>query len=232
MFITADILEVQSADRTGWFPAREPPSISDEVEIQCMHSYLHDVEPSTMISELGQDSLYRLLPPAVRGCIRAFGIIRKWLISKIVGPRISLNTRKARMETLLQAVEVCRLRAVEVSFDQSHIDRPSTRSFVEAVTTSAILSVESRMYHRAWQLVSAGRFASTDSLVSLLSRPSVKSVSTHTPLTMDIGWLLEKMLEVISMPDVLEGAPQENPNIVNFDKRRLVTFVRLVKKIY
>lgn len=220
MFITADILEVQSADRTGWFPAREPPSISDEVEIQCMHSYLHDVEPSSMTSELGQDSLYRLLPPAVRGCIRAFGIIRKWLISKLVGPKITIKTRQARMELLLQVVEVCRLRSIEVSLDHNPIERPCPRSFVEAVTTSAILSVESRMYHRAWQLVAAGRFAACDTLVSLLSRPVVKSVSTHTPLTMDIGWLLEKMLEVISMPDILEGAPQESVNLVNFDKRR------------
>ncbi|CAL1711692.1 unnamed protein product [Somion occarium] len=221
LFITADILEVQSADRTGWFPTREPTSISDEVEIQCMHSYLHDVEPSAMISELGQDSLYRLLPPAARGCVRAFGILRKWLISKLVGPKINLRTRQARMELLLQAVEVCRLRSTEInSSTQPLAERPCIRSFVEAVTTSAILSVESRMYHRAWQLVASARFTSCDTVASLLCRPVSKTVPTRGPLTMDIGWLLEKMLEVISMPDVLDAASQDGLNLVNFDKRR------------
>ena len=55
---------MQSADRTGWFLSRDPSSIADEVEIQSMSSYILEVEPSPLISELTQDSLYRLLPPA------------------------------------------------------------------------------------------------------------------------------------------------------------------------
>ncbi|KAI0074864.1 hypothetical protein K474DRAFT_1499666 [Panus rudis PR-1116 ss-1] len=220
LFVTADILEVQSADRTGWFPAREPSVLADEIEIQCIQSYLHEVEPSPMISELGQDSIYRMLPPAVRGCIRAFGILRKWLIHHIVGPKIDLRVRQKRMELLLRALEVCRIRSVDPGSEEPPASRPCIRSFVEAVLTSAIVSVESRMYAKAWQAVATARRTQCETLASYLSRPAIQTVNDHSPLTMDLGWLLEKILEVISMPDVLDSVGQEGLSLVNFDKRR------------
>lgn len=216
------MLEVQSADRTGWFPTREPISISDEVEIQSIHSYLHDVEPSPLISELGQDSLYRMLPPAVRGCIRAFGILRKWLVSRLTAHKIGLRVRQVRMELYLRAIEVCRIRNA-VPGELPPFERPCIRSFVEAILTSAVLSVESRMYHRAWQIVASTRGTSCDSLSAILCKPVVTSISTKEPLATDMGWLTEKMLEVISMQDVLESPPPtELPSLINFDKRRYV----------
>ncbi len=232
LFITADILEVQSADRTGWFPSREPSSISDEVEIQCIHSYLHEVEPSTMISELGQDSLYRLLPPSVRGCIRAFAILRKWIVSKLVAPKTGFRVRQARMELILRAIEVCRLRNSEGgSPELLPSERACVRSFIEGILCAAVLSVESRMYHRAWQLVANSRATTCDSLTALLSRSSVTSLKCMDKLTMDMGWVLEKMLEVISMPDVLEATSQESLSLVNFDKRRCVTCIVVVRSM-
>ncbi|PCH35674.1 hypothetical protein WOLCODRAFT_28060 [Wolfiporia cocos MD-104 SS10] len=220
LFITADILEVQSADRTGWFLPREPSSISDEVEIQCMSSYIMEVEPSEMISELAQESLYRLLPPSVRTCIRAFGILRKWLVSKLVGPRLSMHTRQRRMELMLRAIEVCRLRNAETAAsDVPPIERPCVRSFVEALFVSAILSVESRMHYRVWQNIALARGTTCDTLSALLSKSTVSSVTSREALTVDIGWVLERMLEVISTPDILEGSA-ESTGVVNFDKRR------------
>ena len=190
-----------------------------------------------MISELTQDALYRLLPPGVRSCIRAYGIIRKWLISKIVTPRLGLRTRQARMELLIQAIEVSRLRNSESTSSTSssspsspstaqQLEQPCVRSFVEAVTTSAILSVESRMHHRAWQGVAFSRGCSCDSLSSLLLRPYIECTSSNDSLTVDMGWLLERMLEVIATPDIIEPTFQdlEGQTLVNFDKRRLVFF--------
>ena len=178
-----------------------------------------------MISELTQDALYRLLPPGVRSCIRAYGIIRKWLISKIVAPRLGLRARQARMELLVQAIEVSRLRNSESSSTAELLEQPCIRSFVEAVTTSAILSVESRMHHRAWQGVALSRGCPCDSLSSLLLRPYIQCTSSNDSLTVDMGWLLERMLEVIATPDTIEASSQEGQNLVNFDKRRLVLFV-------
>ncbi|THG94626.1 hypothetical protein EW026_g6885 [Hermanssonia centrifuga] len=216
LFVAADIMEVQTADRTGWFPSREPNAISDEVEIQSIHTYLHDVEPSTMISELSQESLYRLLPPTIRGCIRAFTILRKWLVSKLVAFRIGLRTRHARMELILKAIEVCRLRNAEPGTTEPSVaDRPCIRSFVEAVLSSAAVSMESRMYHRAWQSVASNRGTTCDSLSGLLNKITVGTPAPSDPLTVDMGWLLERTIEIISLPDLIESSIQENLALIH-----------------
>ncbi|KAF8161574.1 hypothetical protein B0H34DRAFT_701542 [Crassisporium funariophilum] len=220
LYITADLLEVQASDRTGWFSSREATTTEEMVEIQTIYSYIQEVEPSSMISEIAQDALYRLLPPGVRSCVRAYGIIRKWLISKIVAPRLGLRARQARMELLIQAIEVSRLRNTETPSTPQLLEQPCVRSFVEAVTTSALLSVESRMHHRAWQSVALNRGCSCDSLSSLLLRPYIQSTSARESLTVDMGWLLERILEVIATPDVVEATSQESQSLVNFDKRR------------
>ncbi|KAI0689000.1 hypothetical protein BC835DRAFT_1371134 [Cytidiella melzeri] len=218
LFVTADILEVQSADRTGWFLAHEPNAISDEVEIQSIHSHLQEVEPSPMISDLGQDSVYRLLPPAIRGCIRAFLILRKWVVSKLVTQRLGLRARQVRMELMLRAIEVCRLRSADSTPADVPIgERLCIRSFVEAVLVSAVVSVESRIYHRAWQSIAGTRGTTCDTLSALLSKPQVKATVLKDPLTVDMGWLLERMIEIISLPDVVD---QDGLSLVNLDKRR------------
>lgn len=174
-----------------------------------------------MIADLSQDSLYRLLPPAVRGCIRAFIVLRKWLISKLVAFKIGLRARQARMELLLRAIEVCRLRSIEPTIPEiASLEKPCIRSFVEAVLSSAIVSIESRMYHKAWQTVAAVRGTSCDTLVSMLSKPSMKTAPSSEALTVDIGWLLERLVEVITLPDLLESSVQEGTALVNFEKRR------------
>lgn len=219
LYITADLLEIQSADRTGWFSSREPAASEEVVEIQTIYSQLQEVEPSPLISELAQDSLYRLLPPGIRSCIRAFTIVRKWIISKLVASKIGLRTRQARIELLIQAIELSRLRNTETPSTAQFIEQPCVRSFVEAVTTSALLSVESRLHQRAWQSVATGRNCSYDSLSSLLHRPFVQSTSSQESLTVDMGWLLERMIEVMAKPDIVESASQES-QMINFDKRR------------
>ena len=60
-----------------------------------------------------------------------------------------------------------------------------------------------------------------DTLAAYLSRLVVTTLSTGT-LTADIGWLLEKILETISLPDVLESPSEERIIVVNFEKRRYV----------
>ncbi|KAF9476860.1 hypothetical protein BDN70DRAFT_811544 [Pholiota conissans] len=218
LYITADLLEVQSSDRTGWFSSRDVGSLEELVEIQTIYSHIQEVEPSPLISELSQEALYRLLPPGVRSCIRAYAIIRKWLIAKLVAPRIGLRARQARMELLIQVIEVARLRNTETPSTPQLIDQPCVRSFVEAVAISALLSIESRMHHRAWQAIAIGRGASCESLAALLHRPYVQSTSSVDSLTVDMGWLLERMLEIIATPDIIEG--NEGSTLVNFDKRR------------
>jgi GTPase-activating protein BEM2 len=219
--VTVDLLEVQMADRTGWFPRREPISTADDVEIQTMYSHILEVEPSPLISELSQDAIYRLLPPGIRSCIRAYGILRKWLISKLVSFQIGPRVRQTRIDKVLRAIEVARLRNADPgSSNFAAADRPCIRSFVEAVLTSAAVSVESRAHYRAWQNVAAARGAQCDSLGSLLRKPLVQLSTTAEPLTVDMSWLLERVLEIISIPDLLTPTSDDSPCVINFDKRR------------
>ncbi|KAF5377413.1 hypothetical protein D9757_009715 [Collybiopsis confluens] len=220
LYITTDLLEVQSADRTGWFPSREPLAQEDQVEIQTIHSYLQEIDPSSLISELSPESLYRLLPPGIRSCIRAHSILRKWIISKVVAPRLGLYKRQSRLEFLLQVIEVARLRNAD-SLSPDNVSRQAcVRSFVEAAVTSAILSPECRMHQRAWQNIAVSRGCNYETLVQLLARPTVQSISSKDPLTVDMGWLIERVLDVIAMPDLVESHNEEGLNLVNFDKRR------------
>ncbi|KAG6864408.1 hypothetical protein C0991_009715, partial [Blastosporella zonata] len=221
LYVTADLLEVQSSDRTAWFSLRETSTVEEGVEIQNIYTHIQDVDHSPLISEMTQDSLYRTLPPGIRSCIRAYGIIRKWIISKIVAPRLGLRTRQARMELLLRVIEVARLRnSTPNPMATRLIDQACVRSFVEAVTISAILSVESRLHVRAWQNVALSRGVPCDSLAALLSRPRTQFSTTQEHLTPDMGWVIERLLEVIADPDTVESQAEESQNLVNFNKRR------------
>lgn len=206
-------------------------TVEENLEVQTIYTHIQEVEPSSMISELSQDAVYRLLPPSIRSCIRAYGILRKWLVAKIVAPKLGLRVRQQRMELLLQAIEVARMRNAVIPPPTSPAamkglgalapaDQPCVRSFVEAVIVSAVVSVESRMHFKAWQNVALNRGSQCDTLSSLLSRPCVQLSATRNPLTVDMGWLIERMLEIIATPDVMDSIAFEGQNLVNFDKRR------------
>lgn len=172
-----------------------------------------------LISELSQEPLYRLFPPGVRTCLRAHHVLRRWIVSKIVAPRVGSQVRQTRMELLLRAVEVCRDRS---DFDHSQHPSPErrcVRTFVEFVLTSAILSPESRLYSRAWNNVANARRTGSDTLVAMLVRPNYTYSRNLPELIADMGWTLERMIEVLSLPDVLM-TPTDSSGLINFQKRR------------
>lgn len=180
-----------------------------------------EVQPSSMISD-SQDSVYRLLPPSIRSCIRAYNILRKWIISKLVAPKLGIRNRQARMDLCLRAIEIARMRSLEGAGSSVELhERPVVRSFVEAVLTAAILSPESRMHQRPWYNVASIRGVPFDSLGLLLSRPTVPKKLYGDPLIVDISWLLERMLEVLSIPNAVAISPEDPQSIINLDKRRL-----------
>lgn len=229
LLVTADLLELQSADRTGWFLSRDSSALPEDLEIQTIHAYLYDagVEPSSLIPILGQDRLYRLLPPGVRTCLRAHDILRKWLITKLAAPRLGVATRQSRIESFLTAVEICRRRSAGVR-DANIAEQPVVRSFAESVLVSALVSPESRAQWRAWMAVSSARNAYFDWMFTLLSNPSMDEMSARSSLTTDIGWLLERLLEVITMPNVLDEGGR---SLVNFEKRRYRYFDQLIAPV-
>jgi hypothetical protein len=140
-------------------------------------------------------------------------------MAKIVAPRLGLRVRQMRMECLLQAIEVCRLRMAELPAHNDVASQRSVRSFVETAIISAIVSPESRLFSFAWLGVAIARGTSMESVAALLSRPVVQSVMNKNRLTVDVGWMLERFLEVISVPNTIDS-DRGAQNLINFDKRR------------
>jgi len=55
-----------------------------------------------------------------------------------------------------------------------------------------------------------------------LSKPVVRSVTNSSKLTIDAGWLLERLLEMISLPNTVDSEV-EGLSLINFDKRRYLS---------
>lgn len=207
---------MQSADRTGWLTISEPQLLSqDELEIQNIYNYLQLVDISPLVSDHARGLFYKILPPSVRGAIRAHTVCRRWALSRIAAPGIGKNTRQARIELFLQAIEICRSRSLQRD-DDPH--SPTVRSFVETVLTSAILSPESRLYQRVWQDVAQTRDAPLDQFEPLIRHRAPPAKPGRKP-TVDFGWMLERIIEILSLPDTLSDETS-TPGLVNFEKRR------------
>jgi hypothetical protein len=212
---TVELLETQTIDTMGWFLPQDPPLAPDDLEIQTIHSYLlkGGLEPASSISELGQDQFYRLLPTSLRTCVRGHEMVRKWIVLKLSERRLALSVRQSRMEKVLQATEL----AMAGSASQ-----PSPRSHAESVLTSAITSAESRAHYRAWQEIAAIRNQSLESVSSMLVHDAQGELRPSHPLVVDLGWLLERILEATSLPNAIE---ENGKPMVNLDKRRSVCVI-------
>jgi hypothetical protein len=202
------MLEVQTLDKLGWLTGREPPVHYEEVEIQSLLSIMQTTPPSTLLNDIEQETFYKALPPSIRSFIRSHAVISKWALAAIIEPGIG-GRRERRMNLLLSAIEICRPRPNPLA--------PCARTFVEAALTAAILSRESRLFHRAWHNVAVARNCTIDSLSGFLSNPP--TTSRGKDLRTDVGWILERMLEVGSLPDTFDSS-QGGMSLVNFTKRR------------
>ncbi|KAG9088684.1 rho GTPase-activating protein [Ceratobasidium sp. UAMH 11750] len=218
LVIALDLLETQSADRLGWYVVNDLPATTEDLSIQNIYTQLQETDTSPLIAEMGPDKFVRNLPSSIRSVFRAHDIVRRWAIMNIVTPRIGVQARQARIELLLQTIEVCRLRTSD-SPAAKDLHQPSIRTFTETALGAALCSPESRLFMRAWQDVGVARGASVESLSSLLAMPRVETIRSSRRMTADMGWLIECMLELLSLPDKsCEGG--SGVELVNFDKRR------------
>ncbi|KAG8827526.1 rho GTPase-activating protein [Serendipita sp. 401] len=224
-----EILEIQSKDKTGWIPMSDLPSLSqDEIVIHNIYFHLTFVEPSPLLSDLpSTPRLINLAQPSIRSILHCFDHCRKWATAVLAQPGIPFEARLLRMERFLQALELC--RALSCKTDNVSDTAPVIRSFVETVLTTALLSPESRLYHRAWhQTAIKRRLVHQDSLDQYLRLPSNVELpfSPGFKLAVDFGWMIERLLEMMSMPDTLMNSTDTLGTVINFEKRRLLcTFV-------
>jgi len=76
------------------------------------------------------------------------------------------------------------------------------------------------MHQRPWQNIATIRGVQCDSLAAFLSKPTVFKKSYGDPLTIDISWILERILELVSIPNVVTTSGEGDMSIINMDKRR------------
>ena len=87
----------------------------------------------------------------------AHTIVRSWLLAQICDPQIGAEVRQARLEVLLSALEVCRLRSADLeavwtqpvttpgSTDDESMT-PSISTSVGAALRSVLVAPESRVF--------------------------------------------------------------------------------------
>ncbi|QRW12962.1 breakpoint cluster region [Ceratobasidium sp. AG-Ba] len=215
LVVALDLLETQSADRLGWYVVSDLTAATEDLSIQNIYTQLQEADTSPLINEMGPDKFVRNLPSSIRSVFRAHDIVRRWAIMNIVAPRLGVQVRQERIELFLQTIEVCRLRTA----DSKDIHQPSIRTFTETALGAALCSPESRLFVRAWQDVGVARGASIESLSTLLATPRVQNIRSSRRMTADMGWLIECMLELLSLPDK-SCTGESGVELVNFDKRR------------
>jgi len=218
-----ETLEVQSRDKTGWISLADLPTISqDETVIQNIYFHLTLVEPSSLLSDFPPAGrLIDLVQPSIRTMLYCFDEARTWATAVLAQPGISVEARARRMEVFLQALELCRILSSKT--DGVAAGSPVIRSFVEAVLSTAVISPESRLFQRGWYHTAIQRRVSVvDTLESFLrlSRTEPLPFSPGFKLTVDFGWMVERLLELISMPDALVNTGDTLGTVVNFEKRR------------
>lgn len=208
-----DVLEASTlADPAAWYSSRQLVKTDDD-EIVIVDPY------SQLNGMAGDPTFVKSMPQSLQYGLKAQATLRRWILSHLVDPELSLKPRQARMLKALEIVEICRSRMSNVFFGgqpeiQTRMLDPSLASFVERATTAAIVSPESRLFASAWAGVAALRQGSPDTLASLV-RP--KLVMTDATATLDLAWLNERLLEITTQVDSLaEGMA------INFDKRRWI----------
>lgn len=190
--------------------------------IQNIYFHLTLVEPSSLLTDLPHNRrLVQLARPSIRMALHCFDQARVWATAVLSQQGIPIETRERRMELFLQALDLCRFLSSKT--DKVENGAPVIRSFVESVLTTAILSPESRLFQRAWHHVAVHRRVnSVDSLESFI-RPLQEEECSLQPgfkLAVDFGWVVERLLELISMPDILANTSDTMGTVINFEKRR------------
>ncbi|TIC53455.1 hypothetical protein E3Q04_03187, partial [Wallemia mellicola] len=242
---TAELFETQVNENEGWFASKFQDTnyslAQENLSIQDIYTYINIVKGE------GDMSIARRLPASVRAAHKATMIVRKWATNMISQVGLGLEARSKRIEIMLDAISICRSRMTclngeEVSFrvggnlgssvqsvlpSANDISASTIKSMVEGALVAALVTPESRSHVGAWAQVSANRNANLESLSTFIKLPDTpesekrKSNSSlrerERPCAVDLGWIWERMLEVI-----LDVRDDENVTgqVVSFDKRR------------
>ncbi|KAM0793470.1 hypothetical protein ACM66B_000912 [Microbotryomycetes sp. NB124-2] len=209
-----DALEISSlSDPAAWYPSRQL-STKDEEDVVVADPYSH------MLGLVTDSALAAHLPLSLRRVLDKHNVIRKWFLAHIVDPALSARDRQLRMLKAVEVIELCRSRMGNVAFGGQKepvesLREPTIASFVERAVASAIVAPESRLFASSWQAVASARgVSSLDTVLPLIRREPVETAGT---CTVDVAWIVERMLEIVTQVDSLSDGMA-----INFAKRRWI----------
>lgn len=210
----SDVLEVQMADRS-LVPNKDVGTAPEEVAPETIFTFLNFLEPSPLVSAFcGRSQLWKCLPRSIGKLIEVHNTLRRWITAYLAAPGVGPRVREERIDVIIQAIEYCRARTL------NSLASPIAPSFVEAILTEALWTPECRIFGRAWQNVATTRNVPVDSMVALFPRINATRLPPRRrDRAVDSGWLIERLFEVLALPDTLA---HEGHILVNYDKRRCV----------
>lgn len=214
-----ELLETQSVDPMGFFvPKVSLLSHEDEDAIQDIFFLLDKLRRGKE-----HTTLLQALPRCLKDLCALHVDLTNWIVSQLAVPRIGFEIRSQRMATLLKALSICQQRMSGMDL-HDNTDTGVSRhvpSFVGNAIATALVRPESRMFSFAWQLavkLACGAASSCETLEQAIPE-SVGVPIPAQPLTTSVGWMVERLLEIVChVPNMLV----ENNRLINFDKRRYV----------
>ena len=216
---TFEQLEIQSAEPMGFFvPKIALLSHDEEGPMQDIFFLLGNLR-----REKSTSTLLQKLPKPLRNLCTLHQQLSSWILSQVAEPKISVETRSQRLSTLLKALTICRQRMSGMDLYDSSDSGVSRHvpSFVGCAISTALVRPESRAYGFAWQLAvkNACGFVSHCETLEQVIPEAVNGDIPVRPLTISVGWMLERLLEIVChVPNMVV----ENNRLINFDKRRYV----------
>lgn len=229
-----EYLEVQSSEMNGFFHYRTNHlSNDDDIIIQDIFTYFE-----TLHRETPEDKLLFSFSRPVRELFRLHNNIVNYFTTQISDNTIRKDERVERMASILKILGIIKQRMKTMSLFDSEEPKEDPHlgfsshipSFLESAISAAIVRPESRGFANTWIQASkeifkqfGGSFpGSLNNLNSIIPEIPVSllrksNVGVNKALTPCIGWLLERLLEIICyMPNL----SIDNSNLINFDKRR------------
>ncbi|KAI5779687.1 hypothetical protein EDC01DRAFT_669408 [Geopyxis carbonaria] len=214
-----ELLETQSAEPMGFFvPKVSLLSHEDDEAIQNIFFLLNNVRRRSSTS-----TLLESLPKSLRELCTMHMQLTNWILSRIVEHKISIEQRSERIASLLKALSICRQRMSGMDlYENSDVAMcRHVPSFVGSAIATALVRPESRMFNYAWQIAvkaTGGTSTQIETLEQVIPTSVDCDFSTQ-PLTPCVGWMVERLLEIIChVPNMVV----ENNRLINFDKRRYV----------
>lgn len=214
-----EILETQSAEPLGFFvPKMALLSNEEEMHFQDVFFLLENLRRVN-----SNDAVFDTLPTPLQELCILHRRIGDWILTQITESGIKVDARGKRISALLRCLTICRSRMSGMDlYESSNLGpRQHIPSFVESAIAAALVRPESRIFAAAWGFAIEDGGA-PGALMETLEQVIPKTVgllSNNSPMTPCVGWLIERMLEIVCyVPNMLV----ENNRLINFDKRRYV----------